>query len=68
MKQVKLLVDVKYSANWVFNGPAYSAGTVVPVIPANNLPDSDGKYWINTPELVDDSYGILLEKGDYNEL
>jgi hypothetical protein len=68
MMNVKLLKDVKYSVNWVFNGPAYYVGDIVPVVPANNLPDSKGKYWINTPELKDDPYGILLEPGDYEEV
>jgi hypothetical protein len=64
MMKVKLLTDVQHPALWVFNGPKYSAGTVVPVIPANNQP-GEGKFWIDTPELQDDCYGILLEPGEY---
>ena len=30
-----------------------------------NLP-GQGKFWIDTPELQDDCYGILLEPGDYS--
>jgi len=62
--QVKLLTTVKYPAAWVFNFEPIKAGTVVPVIPANNIPEP-GCYWINTPELEDDCYGILLRPGDY---
>lgn len=62
--KVKLLVDTRYSANWVFNGPAYPEGTVVPVIPAHNIP-GEGNLWIDTEELKDDAYGILLRPGDY---
>ena len=61
---VKLLVDTRYPAAWVFNGPAYPAGSIVPVSPATNIPEPDC-LWIDTPELVDDAYGILLRPGDY---
>lgn len=62
--KAKLLNTVHYPAAWVFNFPPIEAGTIVPVVPATNLPDMDC-YWINTPELEDDPYGILLRPGDY---
>ena len=65
--KVKLLHGVRYPAAWVFNGPRYEAGEVVPVVKATNQP-GEGKLWINTPELEDDSYGILLEPGDYETI
>ena len=64
MLHVKLLKDAHYSANWVFTFKPIPAGTVVPVVPATNLPGI-GRYWIDTEELKDDAYGILLEPGDY---
>jgi hypothetical protein len=66
-KTVKLLVDKHYPAAWVFNFAPLRAGTVVPVVPASNLPDSQGKYWVNTPELKDDAYGVLLVPGEYTD-
>ena len=65
--KVRLLIDTRYPAGWVFNGPAYPAGTVVPVIKAHNIP-GEGNLWINTKELKDDCYGILLRPGDYEEI
>lgn len=65
--KVKLLVDKHYPAGWVFSFPPLKAGTVVPVVPATNIPGKD-KYWINTPELKDDAYGILLVPGEYEVL
>ena len=62
---VKLLTNVKYPAQWVSNGPKYAEGQIVPVVPATNQP-GQGKFWIDTPELQDDCYGILLEPGDYS--
>jgi len=66
MKHVTLTKDAHYPASWVFNFEPIPAGTVVPVVPANNLPDCEGKYWVNTPELENDPYGILLLPGDYS--
>lgn len=68
--KVKLLIGVRYPADWVFNGPAYEADVVVPVVPATNQPNwlEEGKVWINTPELEGDAYGILLRKGEYQEV
>lgn len=62
--QAKLLIDARYPAAWVMTWKPIPAGTIVPVVPADNLPGT-GRYWINTPELEDDAYGILLEPGDY---
>jgi len=53
-----------YPAAWVFNFPPIPAGTVVPVVSARNIPQRDC-YWIDTPELAGDPYGILLAPGDY---
>jgi len=63
--RAKLLVDKHYPAAWVFNFEPIKAGTIVPVVHAGNLPDNQFKYWINTPELEDDPYGILLTEGEY---
>ncbi len=62
--KAKLLKDCHYPAAWVFRFKPIKAGTVVPVIPASNIPGK-GRYWINTVELQNDPYGILLEPGDY---
>jgi len=69
-KLVKLLVDKTYPAAWVFNYPKIRAGTVVPVAPATNQPNykEKGLYWIDTDELKDDPYGILIESGEYEEV
>lgn len=64
MKQAKLLVDKHYPAPWVFTFPPIKAGTIVPVVPATNIPGKD-KYWIETEKLKDDPYGILLVPGEY---
>jgi hypothetical protein len=63
--KVRLLVEKRYPAAWVTSFKPFAVGTVVPVSPATNLPDNAGKYWINTPELKDDPYGILLYPGEY---
>ena len=67
--KVRLLVNRRYPAAWVPSSyfPPIKAGTVVPVVPANNIPRPNC-YWVNTPELEDDCYGILLEPGDYELL
>jgi hypothetical protein len=67
-KLVRLLVDKHYPAAWVLTFKPLKAGTIVPVVPATNLPNNEGKYWIETVELKDDPYGILLEPGDYEEV
>ncbi len=67
--KAKLLVTKRYPAAWVFNYPAIPAGTVVPVVYAANQPQNGAgdhiRYWINTPELVDDAYGIGLYDGEF---
>lgn len=65
--EARLLKTCAYPAAWVFNYPPIEAGTVVPVVPATNIPDADC-YWVNTDELKDDAYGILLRPGDYELL
>lgn len=66
---VRLLVEKRYPAAWVFSFPPIPAGTVVPVVFASNQPqDGQGRcirYWINTPELENDAYGIGLYDGDF---
>ena len=62
--KVKLLVVKAYPAAWVFNFPKLQPGAIIPVVPATNLPGKD-QYWVNTPELKDDAYGILLRPGEY---
>ena len=62
--KAKLLKTVKYPAAWVLAFPDIEEGTIVPVVPANNIPEPDC-YWVNTVELEDDPYGILLRPGDY---
>lgn len=66
---VKLLKDKHYPAPWVFNVPKLKAGTIVPVVPATNMPQNGAgehiRYWVNTPELEDDAYGIGLYDGDF---
>ena len=66
--KVRLLRDMHYPASWVMTFKPLPMGTIVPVIPATNLPNNHGKFWINTPELKDDAYGILLLPGDYELL
>lgn len=61
--QVRLLCDVKYPAPWC-RGPRYRKGMIVPTAPANNIPGI-GRLWVDTPELKDDCYGILLDPEDY---
>ena len=67
--KARLLCDKHYPAAWVFNFPAIKAGTVVPVIYASNQtqdgPGDHIRYWINTPELKDDAYGIGLYDGEF---
>lgn len=69
---VRLKRDARYPAHWVSVSafPPYKAGTVVPVVPATNQPDceSKGLVFINTPELKDDCYGILLDSTDYDRI
>lgn len=70
MKYVRLLVDVHYPAAWVMTFPPFRAGTVVPVIRADNIPQNSPdaiRYWIDTPELQDDAYGVGLRDGDFVE-
>jgi hypothetical protein len=67
--RVKLLKDKHYPAAWVMTPPPLKAGTVVPVVPATNQPQNGTgehiRYWVDTPELRDDAYGIGLYDGDF---
>lgn len=69
--RVRLLREITYNVPWAPNkyGP-YAAGTVVPVIPAYNQPKGEGhiRYWLDTPEIKDDPYGIGLYDGDFEEV
>jgi hypothetical protein len=64
MIKAKILSDAHYPARWVFKFKPMPAGSIVPVIKAGNIQGKDC-YWINTPELEDDAYSILLMPGDY---
>jgi hypothetical protein len=52
---------------WTRHIKPLPAGRVVSVVPANNLPYEDC-FWVDTPELEHDPYGILLVPGDYQLL
>ncbi len=62
--KAKLLTEKHYPAAWVFTFKPLQPGEVVPVVPADNIP-GEGQYWVNTPELENDAYGILLQPGEY---
>ncbi|MCB7128564.1 MAG: hypothetical protein J3T61_03375 [Candidatus Brocadiales bacterium] len=67
-KLVQLLHDMHYPAAWVLDYSPLKAGTIVPVVPATNIPQDSPtaiRYWVNTPELRDDPYGIGLCDGDF---
>jgi hypothetical protein len=69
MLKAKLLVDKHYSAAWVTTFPPIKAGTIVPVEFAHNQPQNGAgdhiRYWIMTPELLDDPYGVGLYDGEF---
>jgi len=69
VQYARLLVTKRYPAAWVFSFPPIEAGQVVPVVPATNQPqDGQGnsiRYWVNTPELENDAYGIGLYDGEF---
>ena len=62
--KARLLTEKCYPAGWVFNFKPLQPGAIVPVVPADNIP-GEGLYWVNTPELENDAYGILLQPGEY---
>ena len=65
MMTVILRTGASYPAPWA-RGPKYQQGATVPLIPATNMPAEYGEcYWIATPELENDCYGILLRPEDY---
>ena len=72
MRKARLLVEKMYPAAWVFSFKPIPAGTIVPVSFASNQPqDGAGehiRYWIETPELVGDAYGIGLYDGEFELL
>ena len=67
-----LAVDVKYKDRipWAdADSLVLSKGSVVDVIPADNLPYGNGiEFWIDVPELRDDPYGMGLFDGEYELL
>lgn len=67
--RARLLRDKHYPAGWVFNFSPLKAGTIVPVVFASNMPQNGQgehiRYWVDTPELRDDAYGIGLYDGDF---
>jgi hypothetical protein len=70
-KLVQLLRDMHYPAAWVLDYEPLKAGTIVPVVPATNIPQASRnaiRYWVNTPLLRDDPYGIGLCDGDFEEV
>lgn len=70
-KRLVLLRDMPYPAAWVLDCPPLKAGTVVPAVLATNIPQDSPtaiRYWVDTPELRDDPYGIGLCDGDFEEV
>jgi hypothetical protein len=67
MMYARLLTEKRYPAAWVFSFAPLAAGSVVPVVPATNQPQAGDaiRYWVNTPELAEDAYGIGLYDGDF---
>jgi hypothetical protein len=69
MTKARLLVTKRYPASWVLNFPPIPAGAIVPVVFASNQPQNGAgehvRYWINTPELENDAYGIGLYDGEF---
>ncbi len=71
MPTVRLLRDVSAALPWDRRRPAYLAGAVLPVIPATNQPQDRPdaiRYWVDTPELEGDCYGLGLIDGDFTLL
>lgn len=68
--KARLLVKKHYSANWVMAFPPIPAGTVVPVVEATNIPQEGDaiRFWIATPELANDPYGVGLYDGEFELL
>lgn len=68
--KVKLLTDVTTPQPWVGSNrkTKYKAGTVVNVMPADNIPQ-DGpdpiRFWVDEPEVAESAYGIGLCDGDF---
>ena len=69
---VRLLRDKTTPEHWVGNetkkkaGVYFKAGTIVRVIPADNMPaDSEIKYWIDEASVEDNCYGVALYVGDF---
>jgi len=74
VQHVRLLTQKHYPAGWVTGWakglPELQEGAIVPVIPATNQPTGEGhiRYWIATPALIDDPYGVGLYDGEYELL
>ena len=62
--KVKLLKDKHYPAAWVFRFKPLVEASIVDAVPAHNIPEPNC-LWVDTEELKNDPYGILLYPGDY---
>jgi len=66
--KAKLLVEKHYPAAWVFSFPVMEKGSIVPIVPATNIPQGSPdaiRYWIDTPALKNDAYGVGLYDGEF---
>ena len=66
--KAKLLHDVYAAPHWVIPRPVIKAGTIVPIEVATNQPQDKPdsiRYWVWTPELQNDPYGVGLCDGDF---
>jgi hypothetical protein len=63
----RLKTEKHYPAGWVFRFNPFPRGALVPVVEATNIPRENGAlcYWVNTPELENDCYGVLLHPGEF---
>lgn len=62
--RIKLLETQVHPAHWVPNRPRYQAGTELNAIPVTNLA-YEGAVWLDTPELKDCPYGMLVHRHAY---
>ena len=67
--KVKLLVDIYNPEPWSPRVVCFSAGQIVNVVPADNLPeDSEIKLWIDELDPrtnIENAYGYGLGVGEY---
>jgi len=69
--KVKILRTVYTAPPWVMPRPTLEIGTVVPVVPATNIPQDSPtaiRYWVDLPEMRDDPYGTGLCDGDFEKV